>query len=139
MITVRQAREMRKIIEANSANATDEEAVKAPYIFPAWSGEDVTYAAGARVQYEGVAYKCLQAHISQAAWTPTDAPSLWAKILIPDPEVIPVWEQPDSTNPYMKGDKVHFPGADDPVYMSTIDNNVWSPEAYPAGWEKVEG
>ena len=136
MITAMQARAMRKIIEENSANATDEEAVKAPYIFPAWNGENITYAAGARVQYEGVAYKCLQAHISQAAWTPTEAPSLWAKILIPDPEVIPVWEQPGADNGYSKGDKVHYPGAQDPVYTSLIDNNVWSPDAYPAGWEK---
>ena len=139
MITVRQARAMRKIIEENSVNATDEQAVEAPFIFPAWSGESVVYAAGARVQYSGAAYKCLQAHASQAEWTPTEAPSLWAKILIPDPEVIPVWEQPDSTNPYMKGDKVHYPTIDDPVYVSTIDGNVWSPDAYPAGWEKVEG
>ena len=64
------------------------------------------------------------------------AVSLWAKILIPDPEVIPDWEQPDSTNPYMKGDKVRFEGK---VYMSVIDNNVWSPAAYPAGWREVEG
>ena len=42
--------------------------------------------------YEGILYKCLQAHIPQAAWTPTAAPSLWAKVLIPDANVIPEWE-----------------------------------------------
>ena len=63
--------------------------------------------------------------------------SLWARILIPDPEVIPVWEQPDSTNPYMTGDRVHYPTAEDPVYESLIDNNVWSPGEYPAGWQEV--
>ena len=64
--------------------------------------------------------------------TITDAPSLWAKVLIPDPEVIPVWEQPESTNPYMKGDKVKHKGK---TWSSTIDNNVWEPGVY--GWAEV--
>lgn len=135
MITREQAEKFRKIIEAHSADFTDAEAVEAPHLFPAWSGGGAVYAVGDRVQYNGVAYKCLQGHTSQVTWTPADAPSLWAKILIPDPEVIPDWEQPDSTNAYMKGDKVRFNGK---VYESVIDNNVWSPAAYPAGWKEVE-
>lgn len=139
MITVKQARAMRAIIEANSKTATDEQGAEAPFIFPAWNVDGVTYQTGDRVQYDGKAYKVLQTHTSQTEWTPVSAVSLFAEILIPDPGVIPVWVQPGADNGYMKGDKVHFPGADDPVYMSTIDNNVWSPSAYPAGWEKVEG
>ena len=54
--------------------------------------------------------------------------------MITDPSVIPEWEQPDSTNPYMKGDKVRYKGV---VYVSVIDNNVWSPEDYPTGWQIV--
>ena len=77
----------------------------------------------------------LQDHTSQAGWEPGAAPSLFAKVLIPDPDVIPEWEQPDSTNPYKKGDKVRFEGK---VYESLIDNNVWSPSTYPAGWHQVE-
>ena len=37
----------------------------------------------------------------------------------------------------MTGDKVHYKTIDDPVYVSLIDNNVWSPEAYPAGWQQL--
>lgn len=44
----------------------------------------------------------------QETWTPTVAPSLFAKVLIPDENVIPKWEQPDSTNPYMTEDKVRM-------------------------------
>lgn len=135
MITREQAEKFREIITAHSADFSDEEAVQAPHLFPAWNGGGTTYAVGDRVQYGGVAYKCLQEHTSQATWTPADAPSLWAKILIPDPEVIPDWEQPDSTNAYMTGDKVRFEGK---VYESLIDNNVWSPAAYPAEWKEVE-
>ena len=132
MITVKQARAMRAIIEANSKTATDEQAAEAPYIFPAWNGDGVQYETGDRVQYDGKAYKVLQAHISQTAWTPTDAASLYAEILIPDPEVIPEWEQPESTNPYMQGDKVRHNGK---TWVSDIDNNVWEPGVY--GWSEI--
>ena len=117
---------------------TDEQAATVPDAFREWKPE-TEYKAGDRRKYNGALYKCLQDHTSQADWSPDVAVSLWARILIPDPEVIPVWEQPDSTNPYMIGDKVHFPTIDDPVYESTIDGNVWSPEAYPQGWRLVTG
>ena len=132
MITIKQARAMRAIIEANSRQATDEEAVNAPYIFPAWDGSGVNYETGDRVQYDGAAYKVLQAHTSQEAWTPDAAVSLFTKILIPDPEVIPDWEQPGATNPYMKGDKVKHNGK---TWISDVDNNVWEPGVY--GWSEV--
>ena len=132
MITAKQARAMRAIIEANSRQATDEEAVNAPYIFPAWDGDGVQYETGDRVQFDGKAYKVLQAHTSQAEWTPAAAVSLFAEILIPDPEVIPEWEQPGSTNPYMKGDKVKHNGK---TWISDVDNNVWEPGVY--GWSEV--
>ena len=53
---------------------------------------------------------------------------------IPDEDIIPEWEQPDSTNAYQIGDRVMFDGK---VYESLINNNVWSPAAYPAGWQEV--
>ena len=69
-------------------------------------------------------YKCLTEHTSQESWTPDAAPSLWAKVLIPDHSVIPDWEQPLSTNPYMKGDNVKHKGK---TWESLVDNNVWEP------------
>ena len=66
----------------------------------------------------------LQAHTSQSDWTPDVSHSLFAQILIPDENVIPEWVQPDSTNPYMKGNKVTHNGI---TYESLIDNNVWEP------------
>ena len=103
MITKAQALAMRAIIEASSKTATDEEAARAPFIFPAWDGDSVQYNAGDRVQFNGKAYKVLQAHTSQTTWDPVSAVSLFAEILVPDPEVIPEWVQPGSTNPYMQG------------------------------------
>lgn len=119
-------------------NLTDEQALQVPLMFPKWQA-DKEYAVGDRVLYLGVLYKVLQAHTSQVGWEPDIAPSLFAKNLIVKDEHgeqvdIPEWVQPDSTNPYMKGDKVKFEGK---IYQSLIDNNVWSPTAYPQGWEEV--
>ena len=125
------ARKLRPYIEKAAASLSDEDALEAVNLFPAWN-EAGEYTKDDRVLYEGILYKCLQAHNAQANWTPTTSPSLWAKVLIPDANVIPEWEQPDSTNPYMKGDKVMFEGQ---VYESNIDNNVWAPNIY--GWSLV--
>lgn len=128
------ARKIRPIIEKAVQSLQEADAIEAVNLYPAWDGNGTQYAAGTKVKYNGILYNVLQAHTSQAGWTPTAAPSLFAKVLIPDPDVIPDWEQPDSTNPYMKGDKVRFGGK---IYESLIDNNVWSPTAYPQGWKEV--
>ena len=95
----------------------------------------VKYEVGTYIRYEGVLYKVITAHTSQSDWTPTSASSLFAKVLTdPTGETINEWVQPDSTNAYMTGDKVIFEGK---TYESVINNNVWSPSAYPAGWKEI--
>lgn len=110
---------------------TDADALEAVQLFPLWD-TTATYAINDRVRYDGTLYRCLQAHTAQETWTPTDAPSLWAKVLIPDPDTVPEWEQPDSTNPYARGDKVTHNGK---TWVSTIDGNVWEPGVY--GWAEA--
>lgn len=130
MNMVDRARQLRAQIETMVGSLEDEEALKVVELFPKWA-ENEAYAIGDRVQYEGILYKCLIAHTSQSDWIPSDAVSLWARVLIPDPEVIPEWEQPESTNPYMKGDKVRHIGK---VWVSDIDYNVYEP---PTMWSEV--
>ena len=127
------AQKLRPYIEKAAISLTDEDALEAVNLFHSWR-EDEQYTVDDRVNFEGILYKCLQAHTSQADWTPAAAPSLWAKVLIPDANIIPEWEQPDSTNAYMRGDKIIFEGV---IYESLIDNNIWSPAVYPAGWQQV--
>lgn len=127
------ARKVRLIIEQAAQQLPDETALEAVTLFPSWQ-EGKTYTAGQRVKHNGTLYSVLQNHTSQADWQPDVAVSLFAKVLIPDPDVIPEWEQPGSTNPYMRGDKVAYNGR---VYESLIDNNVWSPSDYPAGWKDL--
>lgn len=123
--------ELVKFMKAARLTADDQTALVGKDLYPEWN-ETETYEKDYRVRYKGILYKCLQKHTAQASWTPTDAPSLWAKVLIPDSEVIPEWEQPESANPYMKGDKVKHNGK---TWESTIDNNVWEPGVY--GWSEV--
>ena len=127
------AKVVRAAMDAAAAVLTDEQALRAAALYPAWSAQD-TYDAGERVRFDGTLYKCLQPHAAQPDWTPTAAPSLWAKVLVSDTgEPLP-WEQPDSTNPYMKGDKVTHGGK---TWVSAIDNNIWEPGVY--GWEETGG
>ena len=135
MTLIEKARELRKILEKAMTEAqslTDAEAITATCLHPKWSGDGVQYTAGQRVQDDGVLYTVLQAHTSQPDWKPAAAPSLFAKVLIPDPTVIPEWEQPESTNPYSKGDKVMH---NSKTWVSDIDGNVWEPGVY--GWTEV--
>ena len=134
MTLVEYAKLLRPLIEKAVQSLTDNDALSGVALFPHWA-VGVDYSVGEKVQYNGVLYSVLLAHTSQENWTPTEAHSLFAKVLITDPSVIPEWEQPDSTNPYVKGDKVRYKGV---VYVSVIDNNVWSPEDYPAGWQIVD-
>lgn len=113
---------------------SDEVSEKIPEIFTTWDGNGKQYKTGDRVAYNGVLYKVLQDHTSQTDWTPETASSLFAKILTSEAGTPQEWEQPDSTNPYMKGDKVIYNGK---TYESLIDNNVWSPDGYPDGWKEI--
>lgn len=111
--------------------ATDEMSLEVPNLYPIWK-VNTNYTTGDRVLYNDTLYKVLQYHTSQETWKPTDAPSLFSKVLIPVSDVIPAWVQPDSTNAYMKGDKVKHNGK---TWKSDIDNNVWEPNVY--GWSEV--
>ena len=117
--------------QINSLAVDDSTALRMREFYPLWeAGQD--YTAGFRLRYGGLLYKVLQAHTSRETWAPDAAPSLFAKVLIPDETVIPAWEQPDSTNAYAKGDKVTYKGK---PWVSDVDNNVWEPGIY--GWIEV--
>ena len=133
MGVVERARELRSKIEEVAETLPDENATNYTDLFPKWSGDGVSYSVAVRVRHEGELYKCLQTHTSQSGWSPSAAPSLWAKVLAgQDGTDIGEWQQPDSTNPYMKGDRVLHNGK---TWESDVDNNVWEPGVY--GWKEV--
>jgi hypothetical protein len=128
-----EAKRMKPYLQKGIQTLDDADALAIKTVYPTWS-ESGSYKVDEKVLFLEVLYKCLREHDAQLGWEPVSAPSLWAKVLIPDPTVIPEWEQPDSTNPYMKGDKVKHNGK---TWVSDVDNNVWEPGVY--GWtEEVE-
>lgn len=140
-------KQMKQIQKENAVHAlaasfaaegfTDRQALQVPALYPQWSGEGITYKAGERTRYQDVLYKVLQSHTSQEAWTPDSSPSLFAKVLIPDEDNIPNWEQPESTNGYAAGDKVQHKGE---IWESLTDGNVWEPGEIGTEnqWKKAE-
>lgn len=124
---------IRAMIEKAASSLSDEDAIEAPELFPEWKAGE-TYPAGERRRYGEKLYKCLQTHTSQADWTPDATPALWVEVA--KPGEIPVWKQPAGAHDaYMRGAQVHYPAENDPVYESTVDNNVWPPDVY--GWIRV--
>ena len=119
---------MRKQAEINAAGNTDAQALEVSALYADWETLEEGYSlvVGDRVTYNDVLYNVITAHNVQSTWNPVDSPSLFAKVLIPDPEVIPEWEQPESTNPYSKGDRVTH---NEKTWESLVDNNVWEPGA----------
>lgn len=122
--------EMRNSIDALTATITDEAAVEYPILFKEWK-TNTSYVIGDRIRYRQGLYKVLIAHTSQDTWTPDTAPSLFAILLNPNPDIIYDWIQPDSTNGYATGARVRHNGD---FWTSTADNNVWEPGAVGAPW-----
>lgn len=135
------AKPVREAMDRAGGMLTDEQAATVTALYKPWrvfddEGKRIEYKTGDRRTYKGLLYRCITAHEAQETWNPADAPSLWAKVLIPDPDVIPEWEQPDSTNGYKLGDKVTHNGKT--WECTAVDgggNNTWEPGVY--GWTEV--
>jgi len=125
---IEQARKIRADMNAVIATLTDEQGLELIALFEPWALK--AYAVGDRVRHGDKLYKCVQAHTAQDNWTPDATPALWTPISV---EEYPLWVQPTGAqDAYMTGDKVTFEGK---RYISVIDNNTWSPTAYPQGWK----
>lgn len=99
--------------------------------FASWA-YPVAYAVGNIRQYNGELFRCVQAHTSQADWTPDATASLWKKVGDPTEEW-PAWSQPiGAHDAYNSGDKVSHNGKH---WTSNVDANVWEPGVY--GWTEV--
>ena len=134
-ITLEYLQSMLRQAKVSARNNSDAEALDVKILYEDWEqiNDGTELVVGTYLNYNENLYKVLQTHNKQQTWNPEDAPSLFAKVLIPDPEEIPEWVQPSSTNPYMMGDKVKHIGY---IWQSLVDNNVWEPsDAVPTLWE----
>lgn len=128
--TKEDARAWRAGLDGVTSNLDDATALDAIALYPAWrSGQ--SYSAGQRVRYGDRLYRCVQAHTSQADWTPDSTPALWVLTSVDE---WPAWVQPTGAHDaYNTGEKVTYGGKH---YTSLINGNTWSPAAYPAGWKE---
>lgn len=138
---VQAALELRKALQffltTLDPEADKEKIMEVPSVFPkfvvgkAYAVKEV-FSYGENEVGDPQLYQVLQAHTSAAEWTPDVATSLYKKIGVTD-EGYAEWVQPlGASDAYNTGDIVSYNGT---LYKSLIDNNTWSPEAYPAGWE----
>lgn len=133
------AEQLRRALQMFAASLTDEQAMEVVAVYDPWiTGK--SYAVGDFFTYgiNGVGdpqlYKVAQAHVSQADWVPDANRALYTPIGLDD-SGYPVWSQPTGAHDaYNKGDIVNYNGV---LYESQMDGNVYSPDSYPAGWEKI--
>lgn len=136
MTVIEQAYAIREAMDVAGATLNDEQALICVRLYRPWE-VGKAYAVDEFLTYgvNGVGdpqlYKVAQAHTSQADWTPDTVPALYTAIGLDD-KGYPVWSQPTgSHDAYNTGDIVNYDGT---LYQSTIDGNVWAPDAYPEGW-----
>ena len=121
------AKTLRNLIEQLSITLDDATALTGVELFPPW--KLIAYSVGDRVQYNGILYKCIQAHTAQSDWAPDVTPALWVTVTVDE---WPEWVQPTgSHDAYAKDAKVTHNGE---RWISDVDSNVWEPGVY--GWTK---
>ena len=129
MISRALAMKLRQYIEKAAVSLTDEDALDAVELYPAWR-TDTAYTVDERIRYGATLYRCVQAHTSQADWTPDVTPALWTVVSLDE---WPEWVQPvGAQDAYRIGDKVSHNGKH---WVNDVDYNVYEPGVY--GWTEV--
>lgn len=137
MNKIQNAEQMRRALQMFAQSLTDDEAMEISTLYPKYEvGKaykvDELFTYGVNAVGDPQLYRVVQAHTSQADWTPDVTASLYSPIGLTE-EGYPVWSQPTGAHDaYNTGDVVDFNGT---LYKSLIDGNTYSPEAYPTGWE----
>lgn len=138
---VQAALELRKALQfylaTMDADTDAEKMLEVPTMFPAYQigkaykAKDV-FSYGENAVGDPQLYQVLQDHVSAAEWTPDAATSLYKAIGVTE-DGYAEWAQPlGASDAYNTGDVVSYDGT---LYVSTVDGNVWAPDAYPQGWE----
>lgn len=123
---------MFRLDRMQAQSLSDPQALTVPELYPAWAADTAYEAQYIVSRPNGYLYRCQQAHTSRADWLPEATPALYDAFGL-DESGYPVWSQPSGAHDaYNTGDIVNYNGT---LYKSLIDGNVWSPEAYPQGWE----
>lgn len=128
-MTRKEAENYRAKIEMAAALMSDEAALDSIELIAPWKIKE-SVKVGDRRRFDGALYKCVQAHTTQADWTPDITPALWVAVSI---EEYPEWVQPTGAHDaYNIGDKVTYKGNH---YVCDINGNVYAPDV--SGWTLI--
>lgn len=133
MSILEKARNQRKNILIGSASLEDKVASETPELFGRLNEKGELVKAGTRINWNGILKRASVDLWDAKENNPDNAPTLWEDIEYKDgvriiPEVITVGTA------FSKDELGYWK---DTLYKSLLDNNVWTPEANPSGWELV--
>ena len=125
---------LRSIVEKASASLDDKTASTAATLFPRLKANGSLVTAGTRINWNGTIKKASVDLWDSAENNPDNAPALWEDIEYKDgyriiPDTLTV------TTAFAKDECGWWNGE---LYRSKYEGNVYTPAAYPQGWEKVE-
>lgn len=130
---INKARKLRPYIVQASASLDDASASNAAELFPTLNQDGSLIPAGTRINWHGVIKRAASDLWDTEQNDPNHTPGLWEDIAYREGyRVIP--ETITAGTAFAK-DECGWWG--DVLYKSLIDANVYTPEAYPAGWEAV--
>lgn len=117
---------IRLLAMMNAEALADDEAVRVSSLFEEWQA-DVSYSKDKRLSYHDKLYKVLQAHTSQADWTPDVTPALFEVIDVAHAGTLedPI---PASRNMVYENGKYYYDSEDDTTYLCNRDTEI--PVAY---------
>ena len=124
----------RNVAQITAMAFTDEQALEVKDIYPDFQFNH-SYKQGEFFTYEGGLYKVNQSHTSAEQWEPgsVGTESLYTHLTLNE-DGYPIWKKPTGAHDaYNTGDIVEYNGE---LYKSLINGNAYSPDEYPAGWEK---
>ncbi len=104
-----------------------------PDLFPRLKGDGSFIKAGTHINWHGTIKRAANALWDREDSNPDNAPTLWEGISYREGyRIIP--ETITAGTAFSKDECGWW---EDTLYKSTIDGNVWTPAAYPQGWEVV--
>lgn len=124
---------MIRTMDKAGAMLDDSQASTVTDLYPSYHTDGSLVKAGSRINWRGMLKRAAVDLWATDENSPDNAPSLWEDINYRDgyrviPETITVGTA------FAKDELGWWEGE---LYRSLIDANVWTPTAYPAGWEMV--
>lgn len=135
MMTREEAIKLRAIIEQAAVSLDDKTASEGVVLFPRLKQDGSLVEGGTRINWGGIIKRARNALWDTPENDPDHAPNLWEDIAYKDGyRIIP--QTITAENPFSKDECGWW---EDTLYRSIYDGaNVWTPAAYPDGWEVVE-